>query len=535
MAAPGSPAGRPRNLLFLWTDEQRPDTLGVYHDHSARAPRAPTASRSLLRGRTPHLDRLAAGGVVFERAYCAEPLCTPSRATVLTGLYPHAHGALHNNVPLPDSAPTLAELLAPAGYRCGYAGKWHLGDELRPQRGFGWWSSTEDQYVHDHRAHGFSSYHRWLVSQGHQPPDRAADGSRIWSRESAARLPEHLGKPAFLAREACRFLDEHQAAHPGAPFVLSVNFLEPHMPFCGPWDDLFPPDDVRLPETWGTAPDSGMPLRYRLRRDGFAARNPHVSTDDAAGWRALAARYWGLASLVDAYAGRILDHLEALGLADSTVVVYSTDHGEMMGEHRLLAKAMPYEASAQVPLILRAPDVSPRRVAAPVSQVDLVPTLLELLGQPLPDRLQGRSLLPVLGQSAEGREGEASAPVSGRDVVIEWSGVPRGGAVSGYRPPQAGAPSDGSPEAETVLRAMAARLRTIRSGQWKLTVDEFGEHELYDLEADPLETRNLLFARRLQANGSAGAAVGPLWRRLQEWQRRTADPVTLPAPEPWGE
>ena len=277
MAAPRSPASRPRNLLFLWTDEQRPDTLGVYHGARApaaprpHAPRAPVASRSLLRGRTPNVDRLAAGGVVFERAYCAEPLCTPSRATVLTGLYPHAHGALHNNVPLPDAAPTLAELLAPAGYRCGYAGKWHLGDELRPQRGFGWWSSMEDQYVHDHRAHGFSTYHQWLVAQGHAPPDRAADGARIWSRESAARLPEHLGKPAFLAREACRFLDEHQAAHAGAPFVLYVNFLEPHMPFFGPWDDLFPPDDVRLPETWGTAPDPGMPAALppaprRLRR-----------------------------------------------------------------------------------------------------------------------------------------------------------------------------------------------------------------------------------------------------------------------------
>ena len=222
MATSGSPAGRPRSLLFLWTDEQRPDTLGVYHGARAAAP-AP------LRGRTPNVDRLAAGGVVFERAYCAEPLCTPSRATVLTGLYPHAHGALHNNVPLPDAAPTLAEMLAPAGYRCGYAGKWHLGDELRPQRGFGWWSSTEDQYVHDHRAHGFSSYHQWLVSQGHAPPDRAADGARIWSRESAraaagapgqARLPgagsvplpgRAPGRPRRRALRAVRQLP--RAAH----------------------------------------------------------------------------------------------------------------------------------------------------------------------------------------------------------------------------------------------------------------------------------------------------------------------------------
>ena len=501
------------NLLFLWTDEQRPDSLGTYHH--ARAP---------LRGRTPHLDRLAEGGVVFERAYCAEPLCTPSRATVLTGVYPHAHGAGHNNVPLPPDVPTIAELLRPRGYVCGYAGKWHLGDELSAQRGFDWWSSMEDQYIHDHRAAGMSSYHQWLVGQGLEPPDTDRDGTRIWSRESAARLPEELGKPAFLAREACHFLNARRAA--GDPFVLYVNFLEPHMPFFGPWDDLFPPDDVQLPETWSGPPDAGMPLRYRVRRDGFAARNPHVDTDDAAGWRALAARYWGLASLVDKYAGQILERLEALGLADDTVVVSSSDHGEMMGEHRLLAKAMPYEAAARVPLILRAPGVAPQRVAAPVSQVDLVPTLLELLGQPVPQHAQGESLLGGL----QGLHRPSLDAVSAkREVVVEWQGVPRGTSVSGYRPPK----DDGSAASETVLDAMAARLRTICAGQWKLTVDEFGEHELYDLQSDPLETRNLLFGTRLAEHPGAASAVHDLWERLDLWQRRTADPLVLQPPQPW--
>src|SRR5215212_4446710 len=127
-------SSRPRNVLFLWTDEQRPDTMGTYyHD---RAP---------LRGRTPNLDRLAETGAVFEQAYCTEPICTPSRGSVITGVFPHAHGAVHNNLVLSSGVPTIAELLRPHGYVCGYAGKWHLGHELDPQRGFeDYWCSMED-------------------------------------------------------------------------------------------------------------------------------------------------------------------------------------------------------------------------------------------------------------------------------------------------------------------------------------------------------------------------------------------------------
>ena len=117
------------NLLVLWTDEQRADTIGASGNPQIR---------------TPNLNRLAERSIVFDQTYCAIPVCTPSRATILTGLWPHTHGALHNNIPLPLEAPTIAEFLRPNGYRCGYAGKWHLGNELQPQHGFlDGWSSTE--------------------------------------------------------------------------------------------------------------------------------------------------------------------------------------------------------------------------------------------------------------------------------------------------------------------------------------------------------------------------------------------------------
>jgi arylsulfatase A-like enzyme len=492
------------NLLFLWTDEQRPDTIGAYRE-AGRAAGGPGSPYAGAGPDTPHLDRLAGEGILCRQAYCAMPVCTPSRATVLTGLYPHSHGATHNNIPLPPDAPTVAELLRQEGYACGYAGKWHLGRELQPQRGFeDWWSSMEDGYVLDHAADGYSTYHHWLVGQGYTPRDRGKDGSPVFSRSSAAALPEAAGKPAFLAREACRFLD----AYAGQPFALYVNFLEPHMPFTGPRDALYDPQQITLPRTWGGPPDPGMPRRHRLRREYYARENRHLTSDDAPGWRSLVARYWGLANLVDDYAGRILAHLAALGLAERTVVVYSTDHGDMMGEHRLVAKGVQYEGASRVPLLFRIPGLAPRRIETPVSQVDVTPTLLDVLGLPVPPQVQGKSLLPLL------RDGDTD-PQDG-EIVFEWSGARPGEdeAADGLRYSWADAAG---------RRAVAAQQRTIRRGRWKLTVDEAGDHELYDLQADQDETRNLLYA----PDASALQVAQDLWARLRAWQERTADPLTL--------
>ncbi|MGH2352627.1 MAG: sulfatase-like hydrolase/transferase, partial [Chloroflexota bacterium] len=374
-------AERLKNVLFLWTDEQRPDTIGAYGNPTIR---------------TPNVDRLAAEGVLFEQAYCTQPVCSPSRASVLTGLYPHRHGVLQNNIPLPAEAPTLAERLRPAGYICGYVGKWHLGNELgRPAlgtHGFDCWVSTEDTYTRDRAAEGFSDYHHFLVSRGYTPPDEGRDGARVFSRPTAARLPEAVGKPAFQAAECVRFLETHR----DRPFLLMVNFLEPHPPFFSPFDHLYDPAEMELPESWYRAMEPTVPERYRRRRRAYEARFPHAATNDERGWKEVKARYWGQCTLVDTYAGRILDRLDELGLAEDTIVVYSTDHGDMMGDHRLIAKSVQYEGATRVPLIVRVPGLASRRIATPVSQVDLVPTLLDLLDQPTPAHAQGTSLVPLL-------------------------------------------------------------------------------------------------------------------------------------------
>jgi arylsulfatase A-like enzyme len=190
----------------------------------------------------------------------------------------------------------------------------------------------------------------------------------------------------------------------------------------------------------------------------------------------------------------------------------------MMGEHRMVAKGVPYEGAVRVPLLLRLPGVAPRRVPAAVSQVDVVPTLLDALGVTPPDHLHGASLLPQLRD-------EAGVTPPG-EVVIEWNGARTLPAPA----VQAGGDGDGDEE-----DTEGASLRTIRRGRWKLTVDEDGEHELYDLRDDPCETRNLLFSARLGETPGALGALDDLWARLRAWQARTRDPLDLPAPAPWGE
>jgi arylsulfatase A-like enzyme len=495
-------ATRPKNLLFLWTDQQRPDTIGAY-------------GNDLIR--TPHLDHLAATGTLFTQAYCAQPVCSPSRGSVLTGVYPHTHGVISNSMKLPLEAKTIAERLRPHGYACGYVGKWHLGREHCAQRGFeDLWSSTENYAFGyepgDPNPRGLSDYERSLVARGYLTA--GPDGEvRPIGRPAAARLPEAAGKPAFQAAECGRFLETLR----DRPFLLMCNFLDPHGPNNSPFDGLYDPDTIPLPASWYGELEATVPLRYRMRRRHAERLDVrwekwvpgNLSGNDERHWRELAARYWGQVSLVDKYVGQILSRLDELGLADDTVVVYSTDHADMMGEHRLLNKGLNYEGAAHVPLLIRAPGLAPRRIATPVSQVSLVPTLLDLLGRPAPAGLPGGSLVPLMTAGD-------SAPDEA-EVVIEWNGY------DSY-PPEFTRPGPltGDEETDRLLRAVDAR--TVRCGRWKLSVHASAEHELYDLRADPGETHNALH------DAGADRVVADLYGRLLTWQRRTGDALRLPAP-----
>ena len=218
-----------------------------------------------------------------------------------------------------------------------------------------------------------------------------------------------------------------------------------------------------------------------------------INSNQAWGWKEAKARYWGLCRLVDRSVGKVLQRLDDLGLADDTIVVYTADHGHLLGEHRMWNKGVPYEPSVQVPLLLRVPGLAPRRITTPVSLVRLMPTLLELMGLPIPGHMQGTSLVPLL-------TGGDTAP-DDEPVFIEWNGPWKGGGVY----------SDGA-------------VRTIRQGRWKLNVSANGDCELHDLQDDPEELRNAVVDR------GRAQTVGRLFDRLREWQRETDDPVVLPHP-----
>ncbi len=475
------------NLLFLYTDEQRFDTLATYGNS---------------RIQMPNLNRFARTATVFDQAYVTQPICTPSRATLLTGLYPHTSGCIGNNVPLPSTIRCLPEMLPHGGYVTAHFGKWHLGDEIFAQHGFTHWRGIEDMYrgfySEGRDRSELSHYARFLTEEhGLAPPD----GADHFRRETAARLPEQYSKPAYLAREASRFIREHK----DDPFVLYVNFLEPHMPFFGPRDGQYDRSEIPLPANFDAIPTEAQPLRTRIkyRRRAHQSGGPSLETQND--WRELIARYWGLCSLVDTHVGTILDTLEACGLARNTIVVFTSDHGDMMGSHQLIAKTVMYQESVRVPLMIRLPgQTEGRRVEGIMSQVDVVPTLLDLMGQPIPSTLQGKSRTQQL-------QGQASRITD--DVFIGWND---GCGELGYT-------EDCGVSREKFKRAVEDRVRTVITADgWRFSCSPAGEHELYDLGNDPGETTNLF------PDPSYRSTACMLRDKIVAWQQRTADDVVLP-------
>lgn len=457
-------AGDKPNLLFLWTDEQRADTMAAYGN---------------TRYRVPAMNRLAAQSVVFDRAYCVQPVCTPSRSCVMTGRWPHQNGCIRNGIPLKPDTRTVPELLADASYRTGYMGKWHLGDEVFPQHGFAEWKAIEDgiyrsKYSPGRDKNARSAYHHFLLRLGYKPDD---DGS--FSRDFATRLPVEHSKPSFLANEATHFMLRNRAE----PWMLYVNFLEPHMPFSSALDDLHSAEDTPL-LTFPGAALGPEPEWYKRRR-----KQRGVEEAQRATLQRQARNYAGLCSLVDQALARILWTLEATGQAENTLVCYTSDHGEMMGAHGLMAKQVMYEESVRVPLLIRAPfrRLRPRHVAQPVSHIDLAPTVLDMLGHPSPG-LPGQSLVPMLG-------GEVRP---GNDVFLEWTADKND--------------SGEGPDGRTV----------IAPDGFKLVLYDTDQSMLFDRAKDPHELNNVY------GKPAYAAVQNRLRAKIEQWQRKTKDEMPLP-------
>jgi arylsulfatase A-like enzyme len=489
-----------RNLLFIFTDEQRFDTLALAGNRYVQM---------------PNVNRLAEQSCYFEETYCTEPVCTPSRSSIMSGLFPHATGASNNNLPMYEEVRCIPELLPEdirRKYATGYHGKWHLGDEIFAQHGFDEWRSIEDYYYREHYTarrdrSARSTYSLWLIDQGFKP-----NLETTFSRERASTLPEPFGKPAYLANQASRFIRENS----DRPFVLYVNFLEPHMPFFGPRTGMYDPATVPLPANFDHVPGADDSLRLRLfceqyRRNGFE----WYDLDSEAGWRQLIAAYYGLCTLIDHYTGKILATLSQCGLDQNTIVVFTSDHGDMMGSHRGLGKLVMYQEAARVPCMIRLPgQTHGQRITGPFSQIDLVPTLLELLGQPAPTDLHGKSIAPRLG---------GSDIQLNDDVLLQWNEP--GESDTEQRPkdvPQWMIDIAGS--RQRVMDAMTQPSRTIISADgWRCTINTvLRDHELFDLNKDRQERNNLAQRPEYQPKLAEQA------ERIRTWQRRVNDPLKLP-------
>jgi choline-sulfatase len=359
----------PPNLLLLIADDHRGGTLGIDGDP---------------RRATPRLDQLAGQGVRFTRAYCNSPVCTPSRQSFITGRLPHAIGVTRLATPLPDSARTLGDLLVAHGFDTAAIGKMHFNSLAH--HGF-----KERIDLREYEAH--LEANPPAGGDQRRPWRPFKDPAEVWL--NARCLPEGLlaaaMDSAYFADQAIDYLRSRR----DTPFALVVSFYDPHSPFKFPreWAGRYRPEDFSAP----AVSDTDLRDRPKVFQD---------LTDRHA--QGIQAAYYTSLSFMDHQVGRVLDALDAAGLADDTVVVYLGDNGYMLGEHGRFEKHCFYEPAVRVPLIVRWPGRLPRnrRVDEKVELVDLLPTVLDLLGVERPSNLHGQSLVPLLNGTpgARGRE-----------------------------------------------------------------------------------------------------------------------------------
>ncbi len=426
-------AARP-NVLFIMADDLN-NLVGCYGDGLAR---------------TPNLDRLAARGVRFERAYCQFPLCGPSRNSMLTGLYPNSSGILANQQIFRQTIPSqvsLPEAFRRAGYFAARLGKlYHYNVP-----------GSIGTDGHDDPA-------SWELELNPAGVDRLDEEPNIFSLIPgqfggtlswyASPQPEGKHTDGLLARDA-EWVLERCAREPERPFFVALGFFRPHTPYVAPkkYFDLHPVE--KMPVVQGVEEDQAD-----LPAAALMSRKPEQDrlTDDLR--RQARQAYNASISFMDAQVGRVLDALDRLGLSTNTIIVFTSDHGYHMGEHGLWQKMSLFEESARVPLLIVAPGIGrPGSVVrTPVGLVDLYPTLAELCRVSSPTNLQGQSLVPMLKDPSVVGRGWALSQVTRRRG--------RGEQFFGY---------------------------TLRTARWRYTEWDEGREgrELYDHEADPKELKNL--------------------------------------------
>ncbi|MBO2942648.1 sulfatase-like hydrolase/transferase [Paenibacillus sp. F411] len=427
-------------MLIIYTDQQRWDALGA------------NGNKEII---TPRLDRLAKEGMNFDHYFVQNPVCMPSRVSFLTGQYPSSLGITHMGVPVPEETMTLPRLLKNYGYHTGNIGKLHFlphanrdHRDVHPSYGFDHLEISDEPGCYE------DAYRSWVkrnypgeeedISLGLPP------ATKIWkslmgmeekikhpTRESKDAQPfpgrSEITHTAFVAEQTISYIKQHQHE----PWCCIAGIYSPHSPWVAPKEflDLYEPEGLSLTE---------YPQEYENERQ----RSGACSDGEL---RSVKHGYYAMISEVDYHAGRILDTLEELGLQDDTIVVFTSDHGEFLGEYLRYGKAYPGpDCISRVPLIIRWPQGISKpgqRISHLVEGVDVVPTLLESAGIPVPERLKGQSLFPLF----EARPYQAKAC-----ALMEHTGW-----------------------------------RNIRTQSHRYVLETDGKEMLFDLDKDPREYRNV--------------------------------------------
>ncbi len=467
----------PKNILLLTSDQQHWFTLGVQNPEI----------------QTPNLDRLAAQGTRFDRAYTVNPTCTPTRASIITGQYPSQHGAWSLGTKLPEEALTLGETLGSHGYRTALVGKAHFQQlydhpryrsiESNPlQNNLDFWREFNEPFYgfqevelarnHTNEFHVGQHYALWMEEKGFKNWRDCflspAGNRKPGEQKHSWNIPEEFHYDAWIADRVNQRLEKYHAR--GERFFLWASFLDPHPPYLvpSPWDKMYDPAKLTLPEGvenefasmpphYGKTQEENPDYSMYQEKDGFTCHGFHSHLVDREKLAQDVAVYYGMISLMDKYIGKILDKLDALGLTNDTLVVFTTDHGHFYGHHGLIAKgSFHYEDAIKVPFLARLPGAIPAGQTSNALQslVDLAPSFLDYAGVEVPRAMTG------LSQRAawEGRQSSV------RDHVI----------------------------VENRHQPTTMHMKTWVDERYKLTVYyNQGYGELFDLRNDPGEHHNL--------------------------------------------
>ena len=483
------------NFLFIITDQHRADHLGCYGNRIVN---------------TANIDGLAKRGRRWDRFYVANPICMPNRASIMTGRMCSLHGARHNGIPLSKDHTTFVELLKDAGYRTGLIGKSHLqsftglpasnvfepdatktvpSERLRDAQKnnrhssdydlevIGQWNTPLAERIDDdfygfehvqiaagHADQASGDYGLWARQQRHDfndlvGPDNALRDNRIYAPQAwRTAVPEELYSTSWIADQTQSWLAQRAAED--APFFLQMSFPDPHHPFTPPgryWN-MYDPADIELPESFGKStlpPVLAMQKALQERTDPRDNQSPFAVTADET--RAIIALTYGMITMIDDAIGRVLKHLDTLGLSDNTVVIFTSDHGDYMGDHGLMLKLLlHYQGLIRVPFIIRDPaacnDGSVDSGLA--SSIDISATVLARAGVQSYNGIQGRDLVSTEAPQAIIVEEDSQRPMTGFNSM--------------------------------------QRIRTLVTDRYRMSLRQNESwHELYDLHQDPHELDNL--------------------------------------------